>query len=1094
MPLLAAVTVAFPAPAAAAPTQDPEIAAALVAAKKSGHSVSVTARATEYADLAANPDGTLTWNQGSEPRRVRRSGGWVPVDLTLEKRADGSVGPKASPVDVRLAAGGGTAATGLAVAAKDGREVGIGWSGQLPQARLAGAVATYSDVLPGVDLAVTAKTGGFSQVLVVKTAEAARDPRLKEISFPSYTRGVTLRHVSGRLEAVDGGGKVVFRGDASRMWDSTGQANARAAGADTGSERPATATMDVKLTDSAVVVRPDQRFMADPARVFPIVIDPEYSWAGEKQNHVMVQSAWADDRNYNRTDNDLADLKAGYQSGYVSRSYFDFDVSPMQGKVIQDASVRVRVAHSWSCGGGPTELWSTDSIGPDTTYHNQPTWYQNLGGIWTSNHIQYCRGDGYARVGIKETMADAAAEGTSELTFMLKAASEGQTNDWRRFDIDPVLEVVYNSIPEDPAELSMEGGQIPCVTGDKRPVVFTATPRLRGLLTDPDSGTLNATFGLHKGPVGNSTEIWMGSTGDIPSDTYAEVTVPAGLLTEDGIYNWSMVSDDGDDASEWVGNCEFEVDHTAPGVPTVSSMDYPSGETPSGGIGQTGSFTFNANGTADVQHFLWSVNEKQNDDPKTKAKADRPGGGASVRWTPTLATPQTMFVRSVDRAGNLSPIVKYRFTVRSGDPLDGNLAGYWKLDGTLDDASGNSRTLTAAAGATATAEGYAGSSAGLDGTAKRLYRSGQVVDTKQSFSVSAWAKLDRPGVAATVLSADGARTSAFHLQATADGKWAFGMYTTDADGTGSKLVRAVSTEPVQVGAWTQLVGAYDAGAGMLRLYVNGAQATEKAHRSTWTAAGDFQVGAGWRTATRVELFPGQIDEVRAYQRVIVPSEAALMANQAVLRAQYQLDEGTGTTTRDQVSGQNAKLNGTAGWTQADGYPAAKFTGGFGSGYGSIVGPRPTMRTDRSYTVSSWVRLDALDSVTHTAVSFKDSKFAPFMLQYRPELKKWNFLVSLGADQEGAWWIPADTSVAAGQWVLLTGVYDHAAREARVYVDGIFAGKLAGVDGWNGNGDIMIGGGPWVGNDTDPFRGAVRGVRVYSGTLSDREISQLPAQN
>jgi hypothetical protein len=41
---------------------------------------------------------------------------------------------------------------------------------------------------------------------------------------------------------------------------------------------------------------------------------------------------------------------------------------------------------------------------------------------------------------------------------------------------------------------------------------------------------------------------------------------------------------------------------------------------------------------------------------------------------------------------------------------------------------------------------------------------------------------------------------------------------------------------------------------------------------------------------------------------------------------------------------------------------------------------------------------------------------------------------------------------------------------------------------------MIGGGVWVGQDVDPFNGAVRGVRVYSGAVDDRDIRQLPIQD
>ncbi|QYN18926.1 hypothetical protein [Amycolatopsis sp. DSM 110486] len=146
--------------------------------------------------------------------------------------------------------------------------------------------------------------------------------------------------------------------------------------------------MDVEVTSAATTVRPDYEFLTDPARVFPVVIDPEYWWAGGKRNHVVVQAPWPDDHNFNRTDGDLGDLKAGYQGGYISRSYFDFDVSAMRGKIVNRADMRMRVVNSYSCNGGPTELWRTGPIDWGTTWNHQPGWQANLGSFTKSNNVK----------------------------------------------------------------------------------------------------------------------------------------------------------------------------------------------------------------------------------------------------------------------------------------------------------------------------------------------------------------------------------------------------------------------------------------------------------------------------------------------------------------------------------------------------------------------------------------------------------------------------------------------------------------------------------------------------------------------------------
>ncbi|PWW60254.1 LamG-like jellyroll fold domain-containing protein [Actinokineospora spheciospongiae] len=1075
----------------------PAEAAAVASAKESGRAVTVPEETTEYAEVIANPDGTLTRLESFQPQRVRRGAQWAPVDLTLERRADGSVGPKVAPVDVRLSGGGG--GERLAVAARDGVEIGIGWAGSLPAPVLDGPLATYPDVLPGVDLTVRVTAKGFSQLLVVKTRDAAADPRLREIAFPHHARGVTPRKTAaGTIEVVDAAGRVVFGGDASRMWDSAGQpASASRGAAPRGGveaqESPATSTMDFQVTATATVVKPDPGFLTDPQRVFPVHIDPEYWWAGGKQNHAVVQSAWPNEHNFNRTDGDLADLKAGYQGGYTSRSYFSFDVVPVHGKVIHRAAVRSRVVHSWGCAGGPTELWHAHGLDWGTTWNSQPGWGGKLGDITKANNARYCPSDGAAWVGVDGLVRLAAQDRWANVVFLIKAQNEGRQDDWRRFALDPVLEVVYNSVPGLPGELGMEGGLIPCASGIARPFVFTPTPRLRGRLHDPDAGMLSARFALHRGPLGNSHEIWSAWVHNVPAGSFAEVTVPPQLTEGEGVYNWSMHASDGGSASAWVGNCEFEVDKTAPAAPAVGSEDYPGGgQTPAGGVGQTGAFTVTA-ASPDTQYFLWSATDQQNDDPKTRVDAKTLGGSAVFRWTPTTEGPLNIFVRGVDRAGNRSPIVRHAVFVAPGDPLAGNLLGHWKLDGDLADSSGAGRTLVAEGGATPVAGGYNAQAVDL-GTGKRLHTSGRVLDTARSFSVSAWARLDQIGAWPAAVSQDGATTSGFQLQGTPDGKWSMSMFKSDVNGGGDLHSRAISTAPAQTGVWTHLVGVYDQ-VGQIRLYVNGALAAEVPHTSLWSAAGDLQVGAGWWNAGRVDFFPGSIDDVRVYQRVLIDREVAALANEAVLRAHYPLAEGSGITSRDAVTGRDASLVGTAAWTTADGKTGVGFTGQSSpAGYGAVDAPRPDLRTDRSYTVSAFVRLNATGVSARTAVSLRDTAFSPFLLQYRPELGQWCLTMSLSPTQEGGWWIPAVGAVEAQRWVHLTGVYDHVRKEGRIYVNGVFSGQESAVVGWNGGGGMKLGGAVWTGKEADAFDGSVRGVRVYAGVLPDERIGQLPIQS
>jgi hypothetical protein len=83
---------------------DPDTALKL--AHQAGKAVQVTSETTDSSDTVANPDGTFTFTGHSEPVRTKQNGSWVPLDATLATRSDGSIAPKALPLDIVLNRGG----------------------------------------------------------------------------------------------------------------------------------------------------------------------------------------------------------------------------------------------------------------------------------------------------------------------------------------------------------------------------------------------------------------------------------------------------------------------------------------------------------------------------------------------------------------------------------------------------------------------------------------------------------------------------------------------------------------------------------------------------------------------------------------------------------------------------------------------------------------------------------------------------------------------------------------------------------------------------------------------------------------------------
>ncbi|GCB51643.1 hypothetical protein SNL152K_8999 [Streptomyces sp. NL15-2K] len=287
---------------------------ALAEAQESGKRVEVTGERSERTTVFANPDGfTFTLEESAVPVRVPTAGGgWQAPDATLEVRGDGTVAPKAAAVE-REFSGGGTTEPLVKISDK-GRSLQMGWPGKLPEPELDGAGAVYAEVLPGVDLRITASVEGFRHVLVVKSPEAAAQEELKEIDYSLKATGLSLiKGKAGNLTAIDDDGNRVFRAPPAQMWDSAGTASgaqpmslaaastdaaedegsdpaevgaSAAEGAEPGAGDTVT-TMDVKVSDDALSVVPDAEMLTRAeASAFPLYIDPTVTW-GESERTLL---------------------------------------------------------------------------------------------------------------------------------------------------------------------------------------------------------------------------------------------------------------------------------------------------------------------------------------------------------------------------------------------------------------------------------------------------------------------------------------------------------------------------------------------------------------------------------------------------------------------------------------------------------------------------------------------------------------------------------------------------------------------------------------------------------------------------------------
>ncbi|MFD9795021.1 LamG-like jellyroll fold domain-containing protein [Streptomyces sp. NPDC059070] len=209
---------------------------------------------------------------------------------------------------------------------------------------------------------------------------------------------------------------------------------------------------------------------------------------------------------------------------------------------------------------------------------------------------------------------------------------------------------------------------------------------------------------------------------------------------------------------------------------------------------------------------------------------------------------------------------------------DGTTApiGRWKLNETSGtnaaDSSGGNNKVTFGSGVTRSTE--QGGSAVFDGTANAYGQgAGPAVNTNGGFTVSTWVKLADTTANHTFVSQDGKADHGFQLYYSTAYGWSFNR--TSGDQANPTLARATSgTAAVTANTWTHLTGVYDAAAGEIRLYVNGALKATTPYSGSWEATGPLQIGRRMSGGTQGEFHKGSLADVQVYGEALTASQVS----------------------------------------------------------------------------------------------------------------------------------------------------------------------------------------------------------------------------
>jgi hypothetical protein len=686
------------------------VSAAVRQADSSGRPVTVAALTTATNVTVADPGGEVTVRENVLPVRVRRGGSWVPVSTALERAADGALSPAAVPGDMVTFSGGGTGR--LATLSAAGTSLSLSWPGRLPVPVVSASSATYRDVLPGVSLVLTAtaaETGGFEPVIVISSAAAARNPEVARLRLAVAASGVTLREApGGGLEASGSRSAGYYSAPASLMWDSSssaagaGSAAAKAAARVGASLAPpglsgprstragpargarvARVGTAVAAGGRTLSLVPDAALLASKSTVFPVYIDPSFSWSkagGSRMNYDEVQSACPTASQYDTTDSAYWSLGVGYDGfgdcegldGYAY-SYYEIKVPPqIWGGYLNSATINAQEAYTASCSASAdvTLSW-TGGINSGTDWANKPGSNEdvvtdNVGpGPSDSCNSSYDTSSGdWKGVGFNVLpVIDKAAGGWSNFTFRLWENGDSNDVDWKRFGKNPSLQVTYNQEPNTPYGLQIStGGAGSDCTAAPYPWV--------GRLSSGGT-TMSAVVSVKTGVElegifeykANSSSAWttVDSTSTaVTSGTPAKAVIPYSFtngLADGTEVDWRVEAGDGAPSgdkpdSSWSAECHLYADPSDPPAPTVTA-----GFTSDPVAGSQVSFTIASSdpSTDPATEFVWGLDDVPSSSSPPPAQVISLKGATSAKVTiPHVPGPgpHALYAYAKDAAGN----------------------------------------------------------------------------------------------------------------------------------------------------------------------------------------------------------------------------------------------------------------------------------------------------------------------------------------------------------------------------------------------------------------------------------------------------------
>ncbi|HEY0718242.1 MAG TPA: LamG-like jellyroll fold domain-containing protein, partial [Streptosporangiaceae bacterium] len=512
-----------------APGQDPYNAAT---------SKFVASDSSATSDVYQNADGSYTKHVYAEPVNYKTSSGsWAAISTALSAGTGGrwqenansaGVGfaPKADDPDLSSLSLG----TGLSVS--------YGLAGAAAVTGTAsGSAVTYPSVLPGTDLVERGLASGVSESLVLHSAQAATT-----WTFPLHLTGLTAQLASdGSVQLVDSSGQVQGVIPAGMATDSHFDPGAGPDGAQT----PVTYQLVSYNGGTALQASIDPAWLADPARVFPVTVDPSVNAPTSSSTYVQYPDTsnnsgtavrkvgtWDGGTNDDRTFLGFANLGASLKNEHITAAQLHvFDIWAYTCSYAEPFDAYL-ITQAWDP--KDTTTWPGPSIGEylgqDDSVAPAAACTNNSGAQGTG---------GWMSMSLATDFLNGWALGTTPDYGIALTASNTDSYGWKQFDSDYTSYVPYLSITYLPDVAPQIDSQYPPSNYN----TTSLTPELMAYGVDQDNwpDALQYQFTVYN----TAGKALVSRTQSSP-----DYTVPKGTLAWGQTYYWVVQDTDGLDYNQ----------------------------------------------------------------------------------------------------------------------------------------------------------------------------------------------------------------------------------------------------------------------------------------------------------------------------------------------------------------------------------------------------------------------------------------------------------------------------------------------------------------------------------------------------------------